>query len=69
PEKRYAMLKEMAKIIYNDHVSLHSYNEVLIPGFWNYVKGYNPPIPKKPHQTTYRHDTTWIDADSPLRMR
>lgn len=69
PEKRFQTLREMAKIIYNDHVSLHGYNDVLNPGFWNYVKGYTPPTAKKPHQTTYRMDTTWMDVDSPIRRQ
>ncbi|MBI4496986.1 MAG: hypothetical protein HY689_03680, partial [Chloroflexi bacterium] len=67
--KRGQMLREMSKLLYDDHVLLHGYNEALNPGWWNYVKGYVPPSDKLPHQTHYTHDLTWIDLDSPIRQK
>ncbi|MBI4496910.1 MAG: ABC transporter substrate-binding protein [Chloroflexi bacterium] len=60
-DKRAKLVREMGQIIYNDHVLLHGYREMLHQGWWGYVKGYVPPSEEWPHQTTYIADQVWLD--------
>ncbi|MBI4496985.1 MAG: ABC transporter substrate-binding protein [Chloroflexi bacterium] len=60
-EKRAKILREMGKILYDDHVLLHGYGPMLHQTWWSFVKGYEPPGESLPHQTHYIADHIWLD--------
>ena len=61
-EKRGTILREMGKIIYDDHVLLSGMNDMLHQTWWSFVKGYVPPTEARPHQTNYLADYIWLDV-------